>query len=235
MDFEFTWSRLQSYYEKALDLGYEIWTCEEYALRKSDRPNKLIVNRIDIDFSVKKASRLLDIYKKLGIKASFFVRLHAPEYNPFDFENYRVLKRLISEGHELGYHSEIIDQAMIWGESAEVCLIRDVAVLNQMFGADIKGVASHGGMTGLNNLDFWANRHASDYGLLYEAYDKSTFDLFDNSFYISDSEWSKWKCYKNGKLCEGDRRSFGQHLDQEHDLVYLLIHSDTYFDKHFYE
>ena len=33
-----------------------------------------------------------------------------------------------------------------------------------------EGVASHGGMTGLNNLDFWKDREPSDFGLTYEAY-----------------------------------------------------------------
>lgn len=235
-DFHFTFANIEAQYRAALDAGYEFITCLEYAKLKGNLPELTIVNRVDIDFSVKKADRLLDIYDRLGIKASFFVRLHAPEYNPFSFENYRILKAIRDSGHEIGYHSEIVDQAAIWGEDAADCLRRDLEVLNHMLGIQVKGVASHGGNTGLNNLDFWKDRTASEFGLIYEAYDKSeAYNLFDNSFYVSDSEWTQWKCYDKGKIIEDDRRSFGEHIAQKYSLIYLLIHSDTYFDRHFYE
>ena len=85
-------------------------------------------------------------------------------------------------------------------------------------------------MTGLNNLSFWDDKKASDFGLLYEAY-----DWFDKSFYISDSEWTNWKCYKEGKLQDGDHRTFQDHVKNGHLLIYLLIHSDTYFHHNIYE
>ena len=234
--FKFTFENLKKEYSDAQEVGYEFLTCEEYVQKKNNLGASTIVNRVDIDFSCKKAERLLNIFSELGIKATFFVRLHAPEYNPFSFENYRILKSIRDKGHEIGYHSEVVDQAMIWNESAEVCLERDLSVLQSMLGIEIKGIASHGGQTGLNNLDFWHTRDASEYGLLYEAYDESpSFNLFKNSFYVSDSEWTRWKCYKKGNLVDGDNRSLSEHLVDKHPLIYLLIHSDTYFDLHFYE
>jgi hypothetical protein len=59
--------------------------------------------------------------------------------------------------------------------------------------------------------------------------------LFQESFYISDSEWTQWKCYNKGKLVNGDDRSLSEHVIDHHNLIYFLIHSDTYFDRHFYE
>ena len=235
--FHFTFKNLEMQYQAALDEGYTFCTCEEYMeLKISGLPEKLIVNRIDIDFSAKKAGRLLDIFNKLNIKGSFFIRLHAPEYNPFSFENYRIIKAMINSGHEIGYHSEIVDQSIIWEESAEACLLKDIDIINRMFDINIVGVASHGGNTGLNNLDFWKSKTANNYGLSYEAYDKEEgFNLFDTSFYISDSEWTQWKCYNRGIAMPGDQRTFQEHLTSNHELIYLLIHSDTYFDHHFYE
>ena len=231
MRFKFTFKKIKEQYQAAIDNGYSFITCEEYVLNKEALDNKTIINRVDIDFSVKKAEKLGIIFNELGIKASFFIRLHAPEYNPFSFENYIVIKFLIESGHEIGYHSEIIDQSVIWNEDIKENLLRDIDVINRIFNIDIKGIASHGGMTGLNNLDFWKNNTASDFGLLYEAY-----DWFDKAFYISDSEWTQWKSYNNGKLLEGDRRTFKEHIEQEnHELIYLLIHPDTYYDRHFYE
>jgi len=236
--FHFTFDNISQQYEAALEAGYEILTCEEYARLKKSKcvPELALVNRVDIDLSCKKALRLAEIFERLSIRATFFVRLHAPEYNPFDFENFRILKYIRDAGHEIGYHSEIVDQAVIWEENAASSLRRDLAVLNTMLGIDVVGVASHGGLTGLNNLDFWQDREPAEFGLLYEAYEKSeNFGLFENSFYISDSEWTQWKCYDKGSLVVGDRRSLGEHILDNHKLIYLLIHPDTYFDRHFYE
>lgn len=226
---------LEEQYKKAQDLGYEFFTCLDYFNKKN--VNKLtIVNRVDIDLSIGKAEKIREMFERLNIKASFFVRLHAPEYNVFSFENYRILKQIIHDGHEIGYHSEVVDQSAIWKEDASACLRRDIEVLERILEVKICGVASHGGMTGLNNLDFWRDFKPNDFNLSYEAYeDSSSFKLFTNSFYISDSEWTRWKCYSKGELQNNDKRSFGEHLDDKHKLIYLLVHPDTYFSNHFYE
>jgi hypothetical protein len=236
MDSSFTFTGIEKQYRSAIDAGYNFLTCQEYVEHKHILSPLTVVNRVDIDFSVKKARRLLSIFDSLAIKATFFVRLHAVEYNPFSFESYLVLKAIRDSGHEIGYHSEVIDQAAIWNEDPADCLRRDVDLLNRLLEIKITGVASHGGMTGLNNLDFWKGRKAEHFGLLYEAYDKEpTFNLFQEALYVSDSEWTRWKCYDKGTLCNGDKRSFGEHIFGKPALIYLLIHPDTYHDRHCYE
>lgn len=236
--FKFTFKNIEDQYEQVKNLGYKFITCEDYYRTKKEINSKdrIVVNRVDIDLSIKKAGRLLDIFNGLDIKATFFLRLHAPEYNPFSFENYRIIKKMVESGHEIGYHSEVIDQAAIWNENAQECLERDIDVINKMFNIKIVGVASHGGMTGLNNLDFWKERTAKEFGLLYEAYDhQPEFNLFQEAFYVSDSEWVRWKCYDKGKIKSGDNRTFLEHANDGHQLINILIHPDTYFDEHFYD
>jgi len=235
---KFTFEFIEAEYQKLLDADYQFISCAEYVTYKgaATLPKRTVVNRVDIDFSIKKTEQLVDIFNRLGIRASFFLRLHAPEYNPFAFEAYRILKKLVASGHELGYHSEIVDQAAIWGEDPANCLKRDIRTMEEMFGIKIQGVASHGGSTGLNNLDFWKDKKAADYGLLYEAYDKEPgFNLFQEAFYISDSEWTRWKCYDKGKLVAGDHRTPSEHIRDNHNLIHLLIHPDTYYYRHIYE
>jgi len=235
---EFTYQYLHNEINSLLQSGYTFITCYDYLLHKKNNslPDKTVVLRVDIDLSIKKAEKLLDIFKQLNIKASFFIRLHAPEYNPFSFENYRIVREMIKAKHEIGYHSEIVDESHIWGENISDCLLRDIAVINAMYGIKIKGIASHGGMTGLNNLDFWNDRKAQDFGLLYEGYDKQPeYNLFYESFYISDSEWTRWKSYNKGIKIDNDTRSPSQHLIDQHPLIHLLIHSDTYYTHNCYE
>lgn len=235
--FNFTFKKLTEQLKEALANDYHFIPCKEYIdYKKQGNKDKIIVNRVDIDFSIHKAKKLAMIFNQLGIKATFFIRLHAKEYNPFSFENYKILKFIKESGHEIGYHSEIIDEAAIWDEKAEECLVRDMEILNKMLNIKILGAASHRGLTEFNNLDFWKNKKASDFGLLYEAYDQTpNFNLFHDSFYVSDSDWTSWKCYNKGILVEGDKRSLGEHVKDNHQVIYLLIHSDTYYDEHFYE
>lgn len=230
--FHFTFKNLAGQYEAAIKAGYEILTCADYAKRKDNLSELTLVNRVDIDFSIEKAAVLGQIFASYQIKATFFVRLHAPDYNPFSFENYKILKRLRDENHEIGYHCEVVDQAAVWGERQEACLRRDLEILSRMLDIKIYGAASHGGSTGLNNLDFWKDRKPSDFGLLYEAYDKSEqFGLFHKSLYLSDSEWTQWKSYHKGALLKGDHRTLEQHLQERPSLVYLLVHPETYSEK----
>lgn len=235
---QFTFDYIKQQYQSALDAGYEILSCQQYVDRAKDGAigPRTLVNRIDIDLSVKKADRLREIYADLSIPATFFIRLHAKEYNPFDFENYRILKAIRDDGHELAYHSEIVDQANIWDEDPADCLRRDLAVMEAMFGVRVRGAASHGGMTGFNNLDFWRGRSAEAHGLDYEGYETSgNFNLFEHSLYVTDSEWVRWKAYRDGRRLDGDTRSLTEHLEDKPPLIYFLIHPDTYFDRHIYE
>jgi hypothetical protein len=234
----FTFAYITKQLNSLIQAGYCFANCRQYVEYKKsgDIPHKLVVLRVDIDLSVRKAETLLNIFNSLSIKATFFIRLHAPEYNPFSFENYRIIKSIISSGHEIGYHSEIVDQAYIWNEDPRECLIRDINIINKMFGVTINGVASHGGMTGLNNLDFWKINKPADFGLLYEGYDEEdSYNLFASSFYISDSEWVRWKCYKKGVLVANDFRSPSEHIVDQHNLIHLLIHPDTYYIDNIYE
>ena len=237
-DSRFTFAYIEDQFRQLLAAGYEVLTCADYVERRAagTMAPLTLVNRIDIDASVKRAERLGDIFARLGIRGSFFVRLHAKEYNPFDFDNYRILRGLIEAGHEIGYHSEVMDQAVIWSDDPERCLKRDIAVMEAMLERPVRAVASHGGMTGINNLDFWRERKAGDFGLAYEAYEEEgAFALFPRSLYVTDSEWTRWKCYRDGVRVEGDHRSPAEHAAERPALIYLLIHSDTYFDRHIYE
>jgi peptidoglycan/xylan/chitin deacetylase (PgdA/CDA1 family) len=234
--FHFTFANLEQQFREVLASGYEVIRCLDYPKRKTEAFDRLLVNRVDVDFSIKKAARLREIFDRIGVKATFFIRLHAPEYNPFSFEAYRILRDIVASGHEVGLHAEPVDQAAIWDEDAEACLRRDLHVLESILGTPVVGAASHGGMTGLNNLDFWQQRRPAEFGLHYEGYDKEpSFNLFQEAVYVSDSSWTYWKSYDKGVLAPDDRRSLAEHARAGHKLIYLLIHSDTYFDRHFYE
>ena len=232
----FTFNHYEKTLKKALNLDYTFVTCNEYITTRKKNNNfyknkKIIINRVDIDYSCKKAKKVADIFNKLNIVGTFFVRLHADEYNPFSFDNYISL-RYISENHEIGLHSEIIDCKKIWNEKAKDILINDINILSSMLNIDVKGVASHGGITGYNNLDFWKKNKPFTFHLNYEAYDSI---LFDESFYISLLYLTGWKCYNKGILIKNDNRCFCEHLDNNHSIIYCNTHPIKLYERHPYE
>lgn len=240
--YRFTFRNIERELRQLLALGYKVITCAQYAARKQaagtgwPADERVVVLRVDVDMSLKKAERLAAIFRRLDITASFFIRLHASEYNPYSFEGYRIVRSIVDAGHELGYHAELLDAARIWGEDPVSVLDRDLRIMNQMFGVSVVGAASHGGMTGTNNLDFWTDRRPADHGLVYEAYDREpAFNLFHESIYVSDSAWTHWKTYDHGALIEGDLRSPADHGRDGQPLIFMLIHPDTFYDRHFYE
>ena len=57
-DFRFTFDELEKQYIAAIDSGYKIVTCLDYATMEGASAPLLLINRVDVDFSMKKASVL---------------------------------------------------------------------------------------------------------------------------------------------------------------------------------
>lgn len=233
--FKFTFNNLANDLLKVKDIGYVFKPLSDYWLEGGVVDPKVCFIRVDVDFSIQKAALLADLLSDLGIKGSFFIRLHAPEYNPFDFANIDRIKRIVSQGHEIGLHSEIVDLQEICGGSAESWLRSDLKLMELLTGCSCTSAASHGGLTGYNNLDFWEKNDPKSFGLNYEAYEETeNFSLFANCRYVSDSEIAQWKAYHDGILLPNDRRSPSQHAQEEHRALYVLLHGDVYDHKNKY-
>lgn len=235
---QFSFDYLDTTIQKLISHGFSFTNCLGYYNYKLTdvTPNNLVVLRVDVDISLGKVKDFLDIFKRHNIKSTFFIRLHAKEYNPFSFENYLILKDILAQGHEIGLHSEVIDQSVIWGEQASSWLKKDISTLEQLLGIKVNGVASHGGLTGLNNLHFWDSYSPLDFDLKYEAYDKEKeFGLFWNSLYISDSDWTQWKFYMDGNQIEIIEPNFLDFALKNKKIIYMLIHPETFYHNHPHE
>lgn len=235
---KFTFSYIESEYRRILENGYTFLSCEDVFARLLGNDvllqgeTKIVVNRVDVDVSVKKALRIGLLFKKLGIPASFFFRTHASEYNLLSFETTSIVRELSKMGFEIGLHSEVIDGSAIWGQAAQEILEMDLLILRLVSGAAVRGVSSHGGLTGLNNLDHFRPYDQSNPAVDYEAYDPR---LFDAGIYVSDSEWTRWKSYRHGRRLEGQLSGPADYALAGEPFIYMLIHPETYFDKHVYE
>lgn len=229
---DFTFTYYEEIFEKALSNGYRVITLKDFFNHEYDDKEKVLVNRIDVDVKIGRLRNICHIFNKLDVKATIFLRLHASEYNLLSFGNINIVKQLISIGCEVGLHTELEDAGGICGLDKEDVLRHELQLFETVFGIKIHGTASHGDLTPYNNLDFWKERQASSFGLLYEAYDS---DLWNNCRYVSDSEWIRWKAYENGVLLEGDRRTPIEHIDEAPRILHLLTHPESWYEDYIYE
>lgn len=213
----------------AADLGYRFISCNEYFNLKDElQQEKFIVLRVDVDYNLGASQLILDLLKKHSIKASFFVRLHAENYNVFSKKHSTMIKKIISEGHEIGYHSELIDMSECFEMEPSQILLEDINIFERFYGIKINGSACHGEPDGKNNLTFWDGKDAKEFNLAYEAYDNSPgFGLFYHSFYISDSDWYTWKNFTNGVKSD-TYFNVSEAIKHGYRQIYLLIHPDTF-------
>jgi hypothetical protein len=230
-NFKFNYYR--DIFQSALDNNYKIITLKEFFLDDYDKDSKILINRVDVDIKIERLKTIYKIFKDLDIRASIYLRLHSPNYNLLSIGNIKIIQDLISIGCEVGLHTELEDVGEYCHIDKKSLLKKEIELFETIFSIKLYGTASHGDVTHYNNINFWKSNKSSDFGLLYEAYDKK---LWDNCRYISDSEWTRWKAYENGKLLKNDRRTPIEHIiDDDFKILHLLTHPESWYDRYIYE
>ena len=185
----FSLKHYQSCLETAQKSGYKFLTMKEAVELKAPQ-KKVIVLRHDIDHQLRLALKFAKIEKSLGIKATYFIRLHA-RYHPFSHKGYRVLKQLKEMNHELGLHYDC-DFATLFDEDPRHFLRRDKELFETLIQDKVHGVSPHEPMRSSIKL---TDKEANMHGFLYQAYT----NLFTKDMkYISDSS-CRWR---EGCMCE---------------------------------
>jgi len=229
---DFTFNYFKKIFEAALENNYKIITLKEFFCDEYDKKDKVLVNRIDVDIKIDRLKAIYEVFKALNIKASIYLRIHAPEYNLLTMGNIKIVQDLLSIGCEIGLHTEMEDLKGYCNLDQISTLKKEVELFETIFNMKMYGTASHGDITPYNNLDFWKNNHPEHFGLIYEAYDER---LWNKCRYVSDSEWIQWKSYDNGDLMVNDRRSPIEHMKDNCKVLHLLTHPEGWYKEYIYE
>jgi peptidoglycan/xylan/chitin deacetylase (PgdA/CDA1 family) len=84
----------------ALAEGYTVVpVCEALAA-----PPKALVLRHDLDYSLDRALIMAELEQSLGVRATFYVMLTNPFYNPLTTRGRGILAQIAGMGHEIGLH-----------------------------------------------------------------------------------------------------------------------------------
>ncbi len=192
----------------ALDQGYRFATFSEHEQVPAKR---LFLMRHDIDLSVDLAVNFARIEAELGIRATYFVRVHARHYNPFEYHTYRKLREIEALGHEMGLHYEP-GFADAVGEDPASLVRREKAIVEALLGHPVAAAAAHLPSKSGKTV---TEQNLASFGLRYEAYTPRFLEGFK---YLSDSN-GRWR---EGCLCG--------HLGR-HDRLCVLIHPFWWFEK----
>lgn len=225
----YTYSHLAYIIREAQRHDYLISTCMDYSM--GVRGERQLVLRHDMDLLPARALQIGQLEADLGVRATYFVRLHANEYNALSHENLRILRQLAELGHEIGLHAEPVDLFHSAGVEESTSVRAGLETLRQFVSPDVSGVASHNDTTPHNNLDYLAAIDVSDLGGAYEGYDKAHLDLFGRSAYVTDGHFWYWRLFRNGTLTD-DRQCLCQYLRTGEPKIYALIHPHLWFEEH---
>ncbi|MFB0516400.1 MAG: hypothetical protein ACETWG_07340 [Candidatus Neomarinimicrobiota bacterium] len=195
--------------QKGLDENYRFLTMQAY-VKGAATDERIIIMRHDEDLSLEAARRLADVEAALGIRSSFFFRLHACQYNLLSLPSLAVVTGMQQQGHEIGLHGET--HALPQVEDRDKSLLRqERELLSRIIGTEVTGLSVH------EPFRIRKNREEDWFralGFEYEAYSSQ----FTPLKYISDSS-AYWR---EGCMC--------QHIGRT-DQLYILTHGFWWYDK----
>lgn len=142
MDCNFSLKHYLGALELACEKGYRFFTFSDYESSKSSNA-KTIFMRHDIDSDIEHiVNDFASIEHGLGIRATYFFRLTG-NYNLFSPKNYRILKNLTTNGHEIGYHYDFEVFDMANPEKANEQFLASVALLELFLDREIVSAVPH--------------------------------------------------------------------------------------------
>ena len=189
----FSYNHYRDILKKALKMGFIITNFRD--ADKFSKKTKTIILRHDIDYLPKRALAMAKIEEKLGIKSTYFVRVHGEYYHAFDRQSYLAIKKIAELGHELSLHSEARNLAREFKMGMVKLFRLEKEMLEKIFQLKIVSASEHADLGRSKN--YW-QKH------LFTLVDKKKVGIkhypqeFQDFKYLSDS----LGCWKEGCLCQ---------------------------------
>ena len=185
---DFTLKIYQSLLKSLLKQDYNFQTFREYF---ENTESKTLILRHDVDKLPQNALRFAQIEHKLGVKGSYYFRAVPESWDV------KVIKKIASIGHEIGYHYEDIDFAAKIVSSKKYVVSSEkelTAIAIEFFEkhlaqfrkyCPIQTICMHGSpLSKFDNKLLWKYYNYKDFGIIGEPY----FDVkFDELLYLTDT------------------------------------------------
>ncbi len=207
----YTLSLYASFLDELKNPQYLVHTFNDYQNTNNFSSDKVhVFIRHDVDLSLKRLSKIVELEKFKGLLSTSFFRLHSEKYS---FEQaLPLIKQLNADGFEIGFHYESLSQTKGNKDEAVVLFTEELKQLREI--APVSVVAHHG--------DKYDNH------TLWPIVDKKSLEI-----------WSAYDMKRDKYLTDTGGndmvRQHGHHifakLDQVKpgDIVQVLIHADWWY------
>jgi len=98
--------------------------------------------RHDVDVSPWAARRMAEVEHELGVHTTYYIRFHAPYYNPLEEDTSRAIREIAAQGHEVGIHYEM-DYIERLGLDPKRTIELEIAMLEGVTGTKVLTMAQH--------------------------------------------------------------------------------------------
>ena len=121
------------------DAGYKISGFEDFLDAPGD---KHMILRHDIDHSLEQARKIAEIDTEAGASSTFFLRVHARQYNLFSLPSLQIIAEIEELGHDVELHLEGGMDQWLQGDERE-WRGRQKQAFEAAVGREIRGFSSH--------------------------------------------------------------------------------------------
>jgi len=178
----------QSLLKTYLEQGYSFQTFQKYLKNTKSRT---IILRHDVDKLPGNTLRFAQIEHELSIKGTYYFRIVPKSFEP------KIIEKIASLGHEIGYHYEDIDLAYQQIKNSKLVTRNTEHIFNlaiELFEKhleqfrkyyQVKTICMHGSpLSKFDNKLLWKYYSYKDFGIIGEPY----FDVdFDEMLYLTDT------------------------------------------------
>jgi len=172
---EFTYT----YYKNFLKIMLKHYEFISFSRAKfnSDKIEKSILLRHDIDQSLEKAKIMSDIEADLGISATYFLFLKSPFYNIFSYEEEKNIQNIIENNHHIGLHFDYSNYAIKTISQLSFQIKKEADFVQNYYGVKVDAVSFHRPF----NLKFFSKLELSIYPHTYESIFLGKYKYFSDS------------------------------------------------------
>ena len=143
-----------------LGAGYTPVTVEQYLAGGSG--GRTVILRHDVDRKPENALKMAELEHGLGVTSTYYFR-HPHTFIP------EIIEQVLSLGHEVGYHYEVLAKAKGNYEKAITLFARELEEFRTL--CDVRTICMHGSpLSRYDNRDLWKEYDFGEFGIAGEAY-----------------------------------------------------------------
>ena len=157
-DEDFTYAK----YRELLKMAKSGWKISDY--RNIEWDEKFIVWRHDVDYSLNCSLKLAKIEQDEGVKGTYFINPHSEFYNIAELSQYRIMKEILSFGHDLGLHFDAAFYEIKSETELDFLVAKESSYLEELFGVKPTAFSFH------NPVSKHLECEADEYGGLKNCY-----------------------------------------------------------------